>query len=201
MRITKTSILFFVAVAIGMGIVYANVRLLVPQESPGSPFYARIERGLIHHTEEWAAIAFYRDPSCVPLGFNLLDLFDAPRAFGCPLTVHGFETWKNGLASVDMAPIQSKLQGNGSVPFWFVNWDELQLALSDDILTKAELLALGSLIQGHATFFEETLHPSQGAQQTMLEIIAYGLLDDGRSFEYKVTEVKGELKHVTIAFE
>ena len=75
------------------------------------------------------------------------------------------------------------------------------MALSDDILTKAELLDMESLIQGHATFFEETLHPSQGAQQTMLEIVAYGLLDDGRSFEYKATEVKGVLKHVRIEFE
>jgi len=201
MRISKTSILLFVAVAIGMGIVYANVRLLVPQESPGSPFYARIERGLIHHTEEWAAIAFYRDPSCVPLDFNLLDLFDAPRAFGCALTVHGFESWKNGPSQGDMAPIQSKLQGDGAVPIWFVRWNELQAAVADDVLTIGELESLPSFLEGYATFFEETLHPMGGAQQTMLEIIAYGLLEDGRSFEYKVTEVKGTLKHVTIEFK
>jgi hypothetical protein len=32
---------------------------------------------------EWAAIAFYRPPACVPDDFNLLDFFD-PNAMDCP---------------------------------------------------------------------------------------------------------------------
>lgn len=188
-------------VAIGTGAVLADQRFLVPQEDPGGPFYARIEWGLIHHTDEWAAIAFYRDLSCVPPDFNLLRFFDPmpPRAFSCPLTVHGFVIYKT--PGPGMAPHQAKLQGDGSVPILFVRWDELQEAVADNRLTLTELLRMNSLRQGSARFFQETLHPTDGARQTMLEINAFGVLEDGESFDYQVTEVKGDLVHVSIAFK
>ena len=68
------------------GTAQANVRL----EATGGPFYARVESGLIHNNGEWAAIAFYRPPGCVPHDFNLLDLFN-PAAVDCPSFVAGFE--------------------------------------------------------------------------------------------------------------
>ena len=186
-----------------MAVSYGSIRTLVPEEDPGGPFYARIEFGLVHHTDEWAAIAFYRDPSCVPTNFNLLRLFDpnVPRALGCALTVQGFEVWKNAPPPVDMAPIQSKLQGLGAVPVWFVSWPELQTAMADGVLTKSELFGMSSLRVGTATYFKETLHPFGGAQQSSLEIVAQGTLPDGRAFLYQAAEAAGELREVRIEFK
>jgi hypothetical protein len=191
------------AATIMAGSAQADIRLLVPEEDPGGPYYARIEFGLVHHTEEWAAIAFYRDPACVPPNFNLLLFidFNVPRAFSCPLTVEGFEVWKNGPPPVDMAPVQSKLTGLGAVAIWFVAWPELQAALADGKLSKSELLAMSSLQVGTATYFKETLHPFGGAEQSALEIVALGTLPDGRTFQYQAAEAAGELRHVRIEFK
>jgi hypothetical protein len=195
-----------IAVTVGAGALLADQRFLVPQQDPGGPFYARIELGLVHHTDEWAAIAFYRDPDCVPANFNLLRFFDLvpawpdgpPRPFLCPLSVHGFVVYKE--SGPGIPPIQSKLQGDGSVTVIFVPWDVLEAAIADNRLFLPELLALPHLT-GAASFFEETLHPTGGSEQTMFEVNAFGLLEDGRTFDYQVTEVKGSLVHVKIAFE
>lgn len=180
----------------------ANVRL----EGSGPPAYARIESGLIHNDGEWAAIAFYRSPDCVPDDFNLLDFFN-PAALECPSFVAGFEIWKNGPWAGDEAPIQSRLNNTGPMPILFVSWTELQTAIADGVLTVAELKGLSSLLIGAATFYSETLHPSngpgggQGAQQTMTSIAASGFLEDGRKFTYQATETKNTLRHVQIEFE
>lgn len=78
----------------------------------GVPAYARIERApdgkpLVHHDKDWAAIIFYRDPACVPAGFNLLDFLDTPGVFNCPMTVVGSSLWKNGPPPVDDAPLET----------------------------------------------------------------------------------------------
>ncbi len=85
---------WIVALALGMavlsGTVRGDVRLLVPEESPSGPFYARLERGLVHQDGGWVAIAFYRNPGCVSAAFNLLNFFDfanIPAIFSCSLTV------------------------------------------------------------------------------------------------------------------
>ncbi len=111
----------------------AAVRQAIPDEQAGPPFYARIDAHGVIHTEEWAAIPFYRDPSCVPADFNLLDFFDAPRAFSCALTVEGFVLWKNGPPPVDFAPTQSVLRDDGPVPVWLVSWPELEAAVADGV--------------------------------------------------------------------
>lgn len=174
----------------------ANVRL----EATGGPFYARIEPGLIHTDGEWAAIAFYRSPACVPEDFNLLDFFN-PAALGCPSFVAGFEIWKNGPWAGDAAPIQSRLDNTAPMPIWFVSWTELQTAIADDILTIEELTAMPTLLVGAATSFTETLHPSEGAQQTKTTIVASGFLEGGRKFTYQATETKNTLRHVKIEFK
>jgi hypothetical protein len=178
----------------------ANVRIEVEAGVPGGgPIYARIERGLIHHDGEWAAIAFYRIPECVPGDFNLLDFFDVPRSFDCPFLAEGFEIWQNGPPE-DLAPLQSKLTGAGAVPVWFVRWGELSAAVADDVLTMDELHRMASLTQGIATFFQETLHPAQPDRQTMTTVVATGVLDDGRSFRYHATETGGTVRSVEIVF-
>jgi len=183
------------------GVVKAAER--IPQTSNDLPFYARFERGLIHTDGEWAAIAFYRPPSCVPDDFNLLDFFDAPAAFGCNAPepyLDGFGIFRGGPFD---PPIQSRLQlvRGRTMPVWFVRWSELAAAIDDDVLTIGELEALPSLLQGGATFYAETLHPLEAAQETMTEIVAFGFLPDGRTFTYQATETHSALRHVEIDFD
>jgi hypothetical protein len=187
-----------IVASLGAPKVEAIERYIVPDESASGPFYARLEQGFVHMTDQWVAVAFYREPSCVRAGFNLLDFFDfanIPAIFGCPLTVHGLEIWKNGVAS-DTGPMQSKLFGNGAVPVWFVSVSDFNDALPG--VTLEELLGMGSLRKGYATFFEETLHPAGAARQTMLHISSYGWLEDGASFQYEATEAGGRLTTVRI---
>jgi hypothetical protein len=71
------------------------IRVTFPSaESPGVPAYARIESGQVYISDGWAVIAFYRDPTCVHPDFDLLNFFDVPAAFGCPLTVEGFALYE-----------------------------------------------------------------------------------------------------------
>lgn len=170
----------------------AQIRTEIPTEDPGPPFYARIERQAAHteiapHTDEWAAIVFYRSPECVPPDFNLMDLFHVPQAFACQLTIDGFEIWRNGPPPIDFAPMMAVFRGTGSVPIWFVSWPQLQAAVADDNLTLTELMAMDSLIVGSANQFHETLHPTDGAVNPRLVITARGTLSDGRSFDLQHT--------------
>ena len=176
-----------------------QVRRTVPEQSQSGPFYARIERGAVLQTDEWVAIPFYRDPACVRPGFNLLNFFDfanIPAIFGCSLTVHGFELWDDPTS--DSGPKLGKLEGNGSVPVWFVSVEDFYAALPG--VTMDELRAMPSLIQGVASHFEETLRPMGSAQQTGLEIVASGVVPDGRTFHLVAIEAVGTLRHVSIAF-
>jgi hypothetical protein len=191
------------------GIATASIRLEFPGQSPGPPFYAQISNlpglGLeVHHTDEWAAIPFVRELNCVPPDFNLLNLFDAPAAFGCMLTVQGFEIRKS-LAPEDIRPIQAKLWGLGAVPILFVSWPELQPAVADGVLTLTELRSLPSLRIGYASFFSMEFHPwapGDDFRGANLQISARGILQDGRQFQflYSGVHVPKQQKHVLIRF-
>ncbi len=176
---------------IGAGSAGAEVNLRVPDDTPGIPAYARVERPTIH-TDEWAAIVFYRDPECVPADFNLLDFIDFPRAFDCRLTVSGFEVWDNG-PDIDGGPRHAYSSGHG-VPVWFVDWSIFQGAIADDFLTMTELESLAPL-KGSATTFHEVIHPivppgmTGGAKVPHLTITASGVLPDGRSFQLLYDDV------------
>jgi hypothetical protein len=202
-RPTRVAVAALVLAVLAVCTVGANVILLVPEDSQSGPFYARIERGAVYHDEDWAAIAFYRDPSCVRPDFNLLNFFDAgniPAIFACPLTVHGFEVWKNGPEAGDPGPIQSRSSGNGAVPIWFVAWYELDAALADNRLTIVELQALPSLLQGSASFYRETLHPTGVARNGKFEVVASGELPDGRTFQFQASEAADRIRAVQIRF-
>ncbi len=206
-RRTKIGMLVLVFV-LGFSAIalYANIMLQFgPGLVGGVPAYARIEtlpngEVLIHNDGKWAAITFYRDPATVPTDFNLLNFFDAPRAFDSPMTVEGFEIWRNG-PSEDAAPIQTVSYGLGAVPIWFVEMSYLEPAVADGSLDMIELESLPTLIKGSAIFFKETLHPANGpAPQTKTQIVAEGLLQNGHSFFFQVEETHNQLKHVTIQF-
>ena len=110
--------------------------------------------------------------------------------------MNGFEIW-NDPAS-DPGPRQGKFQGNGAVPVWFVSVSDFQAALPG--LTITELLAMPSLMQGVATSFEETLHPTGVAKKGMLQIVSSGYLPDGRTFQFEAVEAADELRQVRIVF-
>jgi hypothetical protein len=133
---------------------------------------------------------FTRRPRALPSDFNLLNFFDIPRAFGCPLTVSGFSIWKNGPPPLDEAPIQNILQGAGSVHIWFVHWSELQAGMADGVLTIAELQAMRSLRTGIASLYHETLHPQQGVERSLDVIVASGQLSNGTRFDLQVASTK-----------
>jgi hypothetical protein len=202
-RRTLVALAAALACAIGTGDAgMAAVRQSIPDEQAGPPFYARIGTEAIH-TDEWAAIPFYRDPSCVPSDFNLMTFFDAPRAFSCALTVEGHVVWKNGPPPQDFAPIQQNLRGAGPVPVWLVAWPELEAAMADGVLTIVELAALPSLQVGYADVFHETLHPAEAAKRGMIQLNARGTLDDGRAFSVQAVAGCGcegdpNVRHVAI---
>lgn len=194
-----------IAIALSAGAMpaAANVRI---DDTP-VPFYARISGpavvggdGQVLHTDEWAAIPFYRPPECVPADFNLLDFFDIPGAFACgPQTVQTATVWRNG-PETDEGPIHARSFGLGAVPVWFVSLPELEAAIADGELTIGELGALPSLILGEATFYSETLHPLPFAQNDRLVIVARGSLEDGRTFQLQAVASLDLLTHVRIAF-
>jgi hypothetical protein len=176
----------------------------------GYPFYARIERpgaGILH-TDDWAAIAFYRNTASVPPDFNLLDFFDFSvwaTDTSDQLTVDGFEIWDE-LPPAHLAPLFTKSWGLGAVPVWFTSWPELQGAVADDVLTITELASLESLRIGSATFYAENLHPTAppglgGAQQGHISIDAHGYLDDGTRFQFQTVATGLEIKHIRIQFD
>jgi hypothetical protein len=195
----RRALVFFAIVSLLLIVTpgaYAKVRT----EGGGDvPFYARIEPGEIYHTDEWAAIVFYRPPECVPDDFNLFDFYDAPSAFGCaPPTTDGFFIWSG--EPYLSAPIQIQLHGLGAVPVWFVSWPELQDVIADDSLTMPELEGMPSLLIGSASFYKETLHPTDGAKVPMINYVAHGSLESGESFKVHATLVTVGVTHVQITF-
>ncbi len=184
----------------GTDLLRAQVILRVPGESPGVPIYARTDPPFAFHTEQWAAIVFYRNPNGLPGDVNLLQ-FPQPGAFACDLTISGFEIWDN--PSVDFGPHQA-LSSGSAVPVWFVPWTTLQAALADNFLSKSELESLNPL-KGLATTFHEVIHPfvppgaPGGGQVPHLTITASGALPNGGSFQCELTAGgPGELRHVRI---
>ena len=176
---SKPMALMVTAMALAMGVTAqsasAAVNVSFPEESPGIPAYARIGPDAIH-TDEWVAVPFYRLPNCVPADFNLLRFMDAPRAFGCPLTVEGHELWELGPGQ-EPAPKQVVTMGT-DVPIWFASWSEVQPAMSDGVLTIGELSGMESLLMGTADVYREVLRPGE-----LLVVNAHGTLNDGRSFQ------------------
>lgn len=182
------------------------VRMTFPGDFPGIPAYARIEPvpPHVHIVDGWAVIAFYREPGCVRPDFDLLELFDPPAAFGCPLTVAGFALFETGV--FPGAPKVAHAKGNGAVPFWFVPEPVLLAAIQDGELTIGELAALEGLLVGSASRFTEMLQPfpdpvlGGGHPNPKLIQTAHGTLSDGRSFHYHVTVVEGEVESIGLSF-
>lgn len=177
-------------------------------EDPGPPFYARTEHAppFVFNNGEWAAVVFYRDPSCVPAGFNLIQFFDPPAAFGCQTTTHGSSLWHG--EALSGAPKVATTSGNGAVPVWFVPMEAVGRATQDGVLTIGELEGLDGLIVGYADQYDETLHPHPlppelgggGHPNPKLVVDASGQLEDGRQFTLHITQVQDEVQAIQIQF-
>jgi hypothetical protein len=174
------------------GSANAELRLQIPEQTFGPPFYARIEfaavdPAIVPHNGEWAAIVIYRQFDCIPADFNLLEVFDVPAAFGCPLNdISGYEVWMNA-PGVDPAPTASRLRGESSVPVLFVRHAEFLDAIADAVLTMPELLALPSARMGLAEQYDELMRPSQSNAEPLLHITAQGRFEDGGGFRLRWT--------------
>ena len=185
-----------------------SITLKFPDEDPGPPFYALVERSFLPHTDQWAPIVFVRDPACVPAGFDLLDQLAVPQSFGCPSYVEGHVTYKNGPPPIDFVPWQVLMHGTGLVPVWFVPWPALNAAVGDDVLTIAEVLAMPGLRKGTASKFQMTQQPGvlrpQGIGNGKIEMVARGSLESGGSFSMQIREMGVDqvsvLRHIAIEF-
>jgi len=156
---------------------------------PGPPWYANFYAGFIPTDDGIVAIAFIREPSCIPTDFNLLLLFDVPAAWGCELTVEGKLWWYD--PETDPFPFQERYYGLGAVPIYFVDEAELAAATQDGVLTIGELQALPSLLIGFADSFLEVLHNDNqgGAGKGHSVLNASGtILQSGLPFYFHYTE-------------
>lgn len=146
------------------------------------------------HDGEWAVISFARPISIVPPHHNLLEPDFA--VFGQPMTMRGFALFE----TFPGPPTMSQARGDGSVPVWFMRWNELQGAVADLNLTLAELEALPSLRRGSASYYQEQNHFANH-QVSHLAAVARGTLEGGGRFRLQVVEVALGLPQVTIKFE
>ena len=167
--------------------------LNVPAESSGPPWYADFAADFVPSNGTDAAIVFWRNPDGVPDDFNLLDLFDAPRAFDQPLLLSGTE-YHDPEAEPGTPPLVSYYANTQPLPVYFVRVNDLDEALSDDVLTLQELEGLESLRKGLAT---ESRHYIRSLSNSTT--VALGELDDGTPFFLRVFEV-GETLETEITF-
>lgn len=169
----------------------AAVRTSWPSpEDPGPPFYVRLEPSAspVPMDNGWAALVFYRDPDCIPADFNLLEFFDAPAAFACPVVMSGSSVW--AVAPFVGSPRVATQQGN-AVPVWFLPADAMLAALADGHITIGKIAAIPGRMEGVASKFNEVLHPHPlpphlgggGHPNPGIVINAQGRLADGRSFQ------------------
>jgi hypothetical protein len=162
---------------------------------PGPPYYANFAGTFMPTADGIVGIAFYREPFCIPPGFNLLVQFNPPTAFGCTLTIEG-KRWLHDPAT-DPFPFQIRYSGLGAVPIYFVDAEELAAAAADGVLTIIELQALPSLLMGVADDFHQVIHnsnqaPGAEAQENAKgheELDANGtILGSGRPFFFHYVE-------------
>lgn len=173
------------------------VRLSMPEEDPGPPFYARVGLQILE-SDRWVAIPFYRAPECVPPTFNLLDFYDfpgpnGPGAFACPLLTAGFLLIESD-APLGTFPKRAVFNSSGT-PIWFVNTPAFHAATRDGVLTMGELEALRPLL-GLATRYHETLLPR--GEDHRINISAEGMLDDGGSFSFHVVHIGDRMVSIDI---
>ena len=174
-------------VCLGLGhFASAADRTLFPEEQPVVPAYARFETvsALGFTDRQWFVIPFYRDPACVPRNFNLLDFFDAPRAWECddviPPYIEGFAIRSQPPPA---PPEHFFARGLEGMPVWFVAFDELQEVADKNrgTITIRDLEKMDSLRMGVAEHYMEEIQTDANPVSTH-RIVTWGELLDGTPF-------------------
>jgi hypothetical protein len=187
-----------VALLLLAGVAGAADHLLIPEEHPGPPSYARV---LWAGYSQWRAFVFYRSPDSVPGDFNLGiwdSQVDPDLDFeASPMLMEGFGIWEDGTDPDVEAPYQLVLKDipGQPVPIWFVHVSELyyDFYLNDrdgdgkpDYVVKiGDFDQMTSLRKGSADRFLEMRQPwytTGGAQVPKINIVASGDLEGGGSF-------------------
>jgi len=149
-------------------------RLLIPEQM-GLPFYTK---GL-GHTDDgtWVVTAFYRPLEWVPENGDLyaLDFSIDPN---CPLFVEGFAIFDQG------APVQLELRNvpGARLPICFAAGTDFLKAFNNGSVSLRELMRMDSLVIGWADFYHEILQPMDASGKAVSNVVASGLLEDGRRF-------------------
>jgi len=89
------------------------------------------------------------------------------------------------------------LRGLGAVPVYFVNWPELQAAMADGEVKIGELESLPSLLRGTAASYKQTARNEGALSIVVLQMIARGVLEDGRSFDVESVAHGPDLRQET----
>jgi len=178
------------------------VRVNVPAEDPGAPFYTRVSPypalfNQVFTDGRTVAIPVYRDPACIPDDFNLFQIFDIPGAFSCRLLVEG-EYFIEANAPVGQIPFHINVRGPAQL--WFVDHDEFMARTTDGILPWARLAnEFASLRVGTADHYTETHRPRLDPEHHVI-IAARGRLADGGRFQFNVNHRGSETQSITIRF-
>jgi hypothetical protein len=173
-----------------------NALVHFPAEDPGIPTYARMGPVLNQFlvAGDKLVIPFYRNPECIPANFNLLHYYDPPQAFGCELKVAGMFVIEKE-AEAGQFPIMVHTSGT-EVPFWIVDWSDLQAVMAGGSVTVGDLQAMQPM-KVLASRFEEFLNPRMNEHQVVIE--AEGVVQgSGQAFSFSLKHVGDQIEKISL---
>ena len=190
-------------------VVNAQLCLSVPDQFPGIPAYGLgcATRGVPTADSDWCASVCYRPPECIPNNVDLLifvhlDLLDPSRAAECPFLLEGFMIWEDGKVPYVDQPSYWELhdiKGVG-VPIWFFTKEDKYRALRGTLKIQ-EFEKMESLLKGSANHYYEILDLNAGPDDPLLEIVASGVLEDGRRFSMHYEMYAGGISNLAVTFK
>jgi len=94
--------------------------------------------------------------------------------------VEGFAILEEGSG----APVQLELRDvpGTSMPICFAAGTDFLKAFNNGSVTLRELMRMDSLLVGWTDFYQEILHPMDASGKAVSNVVAAGLLEDGRPF-------------------
>jgi hypothetical protein len=201
-----------VALVLLAGVAQSADLLLIPEEHPGPPCYARIIRWVGY--TDWAAVVFYRSPGDVPKNFDLgpYGYYFVHMDFGLMLPgapqilMEGFGVWED-VTMPGVPPYQEVLRDvkGTPVPIWFVTNDDLAPFVKKGNVTVADLEKMKSLRKGLADSYLEVLLRADVAEDVFINIVASGVVVEGEGgsffMQYVTANSPWELTQTTLRFQ
>ena len=120
----------------------------------------------------------------MPEGFNLLDVFDRPRAWECDDVIAPYiEGFAIRSLPRPFPPEHFFARGLPGMPVWFVRWGELLEVYenNDGVVTIVDLENMASRRMGVAAFYMEEIQTNFNPVSSH-RIVASGELSDGTPF-------------------